>query len=296
VIVAEIRGTTVLVWDGRTHHEATVPKKLKISTDAGSSLLAVGDRVAVEREAESLRIVGIEPRASYLGRAGRGSRDRIQVLAANADQAVIVSAAAEPPFRPGLVDRWALLAMRGGLTPILCLNKTDLVPRAEAERLVREAATPLEPVFVSAKTGDGLPALRGMLVGRASVFVGHSGVGKSALLRRLFPGETIATGELSGKSGKGRHTTASARMYVLPEGGHVIDTPGVRTVPLGTLHAAEIAEVFPEIHGAPPCRFRPCSHRVEPGCSVRARVESGEIQAGVYRRYLRLVEELEAEA
>jgi ribosome biogenesis GTPase len=294
VIVAQIRGTTVLLWDGRAHHEASVTKKLKLSTDAGTSLLAVGDRVAVEPEAGSVRIVGIEPRQSFLGRAGSGSRERIQILAANAEQAVIVSAAADPPFRPGLVDRWALLALRGGLTPILCLNKIDLVPRAEAERLVQDAATPLEPVFVSAKTGDGLPALRGRLIGRTSVLVGHSGVGKSALLRRLFPGETIATAEVSGKTGKGRHTTASAKMYVLPEGGHVIDTPGVRTVPLGTLHVTEIAEVFPEIHGAPPCRFRPCSHRVEPGCSVRARVESGDIQTTVYRRYLRLIEEMGA--
>ena len=116
----------------------------------------------------------------------------------------------------------------------------------------------------------------------------------AAALKRLFPGEPIATGALSGKSGKGRHTTASARMYVLPEGGHVIDTPGVRTVPLGPLHVTEIAGIFPEIHDAPACRFRPCSHRMEPGCTVRARVESGEIEAGVYRRYLRLIQETEA--
>ena len=294
VTVAQIRGTTVLLWDGGKHHEATVAKKLKVATRAGASLLAVGDRVAVEREGGSLRILGIEPRESFLGRASRGSRERTQILAANADQAVIVSAAADPPFRPGLVDRWAILALRGGLVPVLCLNKTDLLPRAEAERLVLEAAIPLETVFVSARTGEGLAALRARLAGRASVLVGHSGVGKSALLRSLFPGEPIVTGSLSGKSGKGRHTTASARMYVLPERGHVIDTPGVRTVPLGPIHMTEIAEIFPEIHGAPPCRFRPCSNRIEPGCSVRERVESGDIQAAVYRRYLRLIEETEA--
>jgi ribosome biogenesis GTPase / thiamine phosphate phosphatase len=293
LIVAQIRGTTVLLWDGRAHHEATVAKKLKVATDSGASFLAVGDRVAVERGADSLRIIGIEPRRTVLGRATRAGRDHIQLSAANADQAVIVSAAADPPFRPGLVDRWAVLAIRGGLTPVLCLNKLDLVSRAEAERLVTEAAIPLEAVFVSARTGEGLPALRGRLVGRASVLVGHSGVGKSALLKHLFPDETITTGELSGRSGKGRHTTSSARMYVLPEGGHVIDTPGVRTVSLGPLPVHELAEVFPEIHGAPPCRFQPCSHRVEPGCAVRRLVESGGIQAGTYRRYLRLLEEVE---
>jgi ribosome biogenesis GTPase len=294
LIVAQIRGTTVLLWDGAAHHEAAVAKKLKVATDAGASLLAVGDRVAVERGTGTLRIIGIEPRQTILGRAARGGREQVRVVAANADQAVIVSAAADPPFRPGLVDRWALLALRGGLTPVLCLNKLDLVSPGEAERRVREAAIPLEAIFVSARTGEGLPALRGHLAGRASVFVGHSGVGKSALLARLFPGETITTGDLSGRNRKGRHTTSSARMYTLPEGGYVIDTPGVRTVPLGPLHVAEIAEVFPEIHGAPPCRFRPCSHRVEPGCEVRAGVESGGIPEAVYRRYLRLLAEVEA--
>jgi ribosome biogenesis GTPase len=137
--------------------------------------------------------------------------------------------------------------------------------------------------------------LRERLAGRGSVFVGHSGVGKSRLLGRLFPGEKIVIGELSGKSGKGRHTTASARMYLLPEGGHVIDTPGVRTVSIGPMHYSEVAEVFPEIHGAPLCRFRPCSHRTEPGCSVKAGLETGATPEGVYRRYLRLLAEVEAE-
>jgi ribosome biogenesis GTPase len=295
VIVAQIRGATVLLWDGREFREATVTKKVKVSSGAGASLLAPGDRVLVEAKAGSLRIVGVEPRQSLLGRVARGSRERIQVLAANADLAVIVSAAADPPFRPGLVDRWALLAMRGGLVPVLCLNKVDLVPPREAERLVVEAAIRLETIQVSARTGQGLGALRDRLRERTSVLVGHSGVGKSALLSRLFPEQEIATGDLSGRTRKGRHTTASARLYVFPEGGQVIDTPGVRTVTLGTVHVSEIAEIFPEIHGAPPCRFRPCSHRAEPGCAVRAGVAAGGIQAGVYRRYLRLVEEVEAQ-
>lgn len=294
VIVAQIRGTSVLLWDGGAHHEATVAKRLKVASEADASLLAPGDRVRVEEEAGALRIVAVEPRRSLLGRAGRGAGERVRVLAANADRAVIVAAAADPPFRPGLVDRWALLALRGGLEPVLCLNKVDLISRAGAEQLVAEAAIPLPSIFVSARTGEGLPGLRRELLGRASVFVGHSGVGKSALLARLFPGESITVGDLSDRTRKGRHTTTSGRMYVLPGGGHVIDTPGVRTVPLGLLEAAEVAGIFPEIRGAAPCRFRPCSHRVEPGCTVRAGVETGEIPETVYRRYLRLMEEVEA--
>jgi ribosome biogenesis GTPase / thiamine phosphate phosphatase len=125
------------------------------------------------------------------------------------------------------------------------------------------------------------------------VLVGHSGVGKSSLLRRLFPGETIVTGALSGKSGKGRHTTTSARLHVLANGGHVIDTPGIRSVPLGATDPLEAAAVFPEIHEAPPCRFRPCTHRVEPGCSVLAGLSTGAIPRPVYERYRKLIEETE---
>lgn len=296
VIVAQVLGATLLLWDGQRFRDAAVTKRVRSAPDLGSSLVAVGDRVQTEEVGDgTLRVVGIEPRTSFLGRVARGSHDRIQVLAANAAQAIIVSAAAEPPFRPGLVDRFALLALRGGMTPVLCLNKVDLVSREEAARLVGETCLPLDAVFVSASSGAGLDGLRERLAGHASVLVGHSGVGKSYLLKRLFPAEEILTGALSSKSGKGRHTTASARLYVLPEGGHVIDTPGVRMVPLGTVRAAEVAELFPAIHAAPPCRFRPCSHRAEPGCSVRTGVGAGTITEQVYARYRRLLAVVEEE-
>jgi len=295
MIVAQVRGASVVLWDGARFREATVAKRARTAASVDFSFVAVGDRVAVEGDAGAVRVTSIEPRQSFLGRVARGSQDRIQVLAANAEQAVIVASVADPPFRPGLVDRWALLALRGGMTPVLALNKVDLSTRAAAGRLVDEASIPLEAIYLSAVTGEGLEDLRSCLAGRTSVLVGHSGVGKSKILSRIFPAEVIVSGELSGKSGKGRHTTASARMYLLPGGGHVIDTPGVRMVPIGPMHYTEVAEVFPEIHGAPLCRFRPCSHRTEPGCSVKAGVESGTVPGVVYRRYLRLLEEVGTE-
>jgi ribosome biogenesis GTPase / thiamine phosphate phosphatase len=300
VIVAQVLGTALLLWDGRAFHEATVTKRIKTDASWAASLVAVGDRVEVEEGGQGmLRVVGVGPRTSFLARAARaarGGRDRVQVIAANADQAVIVSSAADPPFRPGLVDRFALLALRGGMTPLLCLNKVDLAGPEEARRLVGESCLPLDAVHVSAARGDGLDALRGALAGRTSVLVGHSGVGKSSLLGRLFPSESFATREVSGRTRKGRHTTASARLYPLPEGGHVIDTPGVRAVPLGTIHPTEVAELFPEIHGAAPCRFRPCTHLREPGCTVREGVASGAIPERVYARYARLLAEAEEDA
>lgn len=295
MIVAQMYGQTVLVWDGERMLAATLAQRLRSRGERGPVGITVGDDVDVEHDRSgALAVVSVAPRRTQLARMGGSGRD-VQVVAANAEQALIVSSAAEPPFRHGLVDRWALLARRGGIEPVLCLNKIDLVTSEDAERMIAEAAIPLRRVFVSVKTGAGMEELRGLLRERVSVMVGHSGVGKSSLLHRLVPEELIVTGALSVKSGKGRHTTSSARLYAIPDGGLVIDTPGVRSVALGETTASEVANVFPEIGEAPPCRFHTCTHRMEPGCSVLAGVEGGAIPRNVYARYRKLLLEAEVQ-
>jgi len=293
MILAQMFGPSATVWDGEALLPAALDPKLKKETGRGSSVLAVGDEVETERNSKGeLSIVSVAKRRTYLARAG-GDGKEAQVIAANAERAVIVSSVQEPPFRPGLVDRWALLAYRGGLDPFLVMNKVDLVTRDEAQRSIAEAALPLPHMLVSAKVGDGMDELSESLRDRTSVFVGHSGVGKSSILRRLIPGIEILTGELSGKSGKGRHTTTSSKLYILPGGGHVIDTPGVRSVSLGITSTAETASLFPEIRDADGCRFTSCTHRAEPGCSVLAGVRDGSIPESVYARYRKLLLETE---
>ncbi len=287
-------GASVALWDGAAFQEAGLAKRLKADArDRHVNPLAVGDEVEVEQaDSAPLRVVAIRPRRTFLERATGDPRGRTQVIAANASQAVIVSSIADPPFRAGLVDRWALLAHRGGLTPILCLNKVDMGTPEEAARVASEAAFPLESVMVSAHTGAGIDELRALLVDHMTVLVGHSGVGKSSLLRRLVPGADPATGALSAKSGKGKHTTSSSRLYHLPEGGIVIDTPGVRSVNIGATDVEEVSGVFREIAEAPGCRFHPCTHRAEPGCAVLAGVASGAIPRAIYSRYRKLLEEV----
>lgn len=292
--VLQVFGVTALIWDGHSIREAALAGRLKAEADPSrSNSLAVGDEVTLEDGAPP-RIVSVAPRRTRLERAATGARGRdlVQVIAANADQTMIVSSFDDPPFRPGLIDRWTLLALRGGMEPVLCLNKVDLGSIEAARRTVHEACIPLETVYVSAKTDEGLEALRARLAGRATVLVGHSGVGKSSLLRRLLPGAEAATGDLSERTRKGRHTTTSSRLYPLPEGGHLIDTPGVRSVVLGHTTSDEVAGAFTEIAHAPPCRFRPCTHRAEPGCAVLAGLESGEVPRAVYQRYRKLLEEV----
>jgi ribosome biogenesis GTPase len=295
MILAQMFGPSALVWDGASIHPASLDPKLRKTGRRGLNILAVGDEVEVERSGDdALTIVAVAPRRTHLSRASGDGRDTL-VLAANAERAVIVSSADEPRFSPGLVDRWALLAHRGGLEPFLVLNKVDLVSVEEGERMIEEAAVPLSHTISSAKTGAGIESLRATLSGRRSVFVGHSGVGKSSILRRLFPGIEIVTAAVSGKSGKGKHTTTSARLYPLPEGGHIIDTPGVRSVALGETSAAETGSLFPEIRDAAPCKFSTCTHRMEPGCGVLAGVKQGTIPRNVYDRYRKLLEEVEVE-
>jgi ribosome biogenesis GTPase len=299
LIVAQVLGQTAHLWDGSSMREALLSGRLK-AANAGSKVttLAVGDRVEIEEAATGPpRIIAVAPRVTTLERSAgtHGPHARTQVIAANADEAVIVASLRDPPFRPGLVDRWSLLARRGGMTPLLALNKADLGTEEEARRAVAEACIPLEAIRVSASSGFGIDELRRRLVGRVSVFVGHSGVGKSSLLRRLIPDADAATAEVSAKNQKGRHTTSSSRLYRLPEGGYLIDTPGVRSVVLGETHAWEAASVFPEIGGAEPCRFRECTHRMEPGCTVLAGLKSGQVPEVVYARYRKLLEEVDVE-
>jgi ribosome biogenesis GTPase len=299
LIVAQVLGQSAHLWDGTAFREALLSGRLK-AAHAGSRVttLAVGDRVEIEEAPPGPpRIVAVAPRATQLERSAgtHGPHSRTQVIAANASQAVIVASMQEPPFRPGLVDRWSLLARRGGMTPLLALNKADLGTEEDARRAVAEACIPLEAIRVSAETGFGLEELRSRLVDHVSVLVGHSGVGKSSLLRKLIPNAEAATAQVSAKNLKGRHTTTSSRLYSLPEGGYLIDTPGVRSVILGETHAWEAASVFPEIADAAPCRFRECTHRMEPGCTVLEGLKSGAVPEVVYTRYRKLLEEVDVE-
>jgi ribosome biogenesis GTPase len=295
MILAQMFGPSALVWDGVTIFPASLDPKLKKEARRGQIVLVVGDEVETERGKDgALSITAVAERRTHLARSG-GEGQESKVIAANVERAVIIASADEPPFHPAVVDRWALLARRGGLTPFLVLNKIDLVSVEDAKRMIEEAAVPLSYMLGSAKTGDGMEELRDAIQGNTSVFVGHSGVGKSTILRRLLPDTDtpIVTGEVSGKTGKGKQTTTSSRLYPLPGGGHVIDTPGVRSVSLGIVSASEAADVFLEIRDAGPCRFATCTHRTEPGCAVLAGVKDRSIPESVYARYRKLL--LEAE-
>ena len=251
--------------------------------------LAVGDEVRFDPERAAL--VEILPRRTTLARLRSFKPGREQVIAANVDRLAIVTSVASPPFRAGAVDRFLLAARMGGLEALLVVNKIDLLEKPAALPDEIAGYDVVVPIFaVSASSGAGLEALGRALGDGTTVLAGHSGVGKSSLLNALQPELRLETGEISAKWDRGRHTTSRSTWLRLRGGGVVIDTPGVREIGTGPVDPDQLGAVYPEIALAGAgCRFRDCRHDTEPGCAVRAAVESGRIRAARLASYQRLL-------
>ena len=227
----------------------------------------------------------VEPRHGVLTRA---SRRREQILVANVDQVAIVVSLVQPDLKPHLIDRYLAAAQQGGLAPVLLLNKADLVDLAELQPLVGGYAQLGIPVLLtSAHTRLGIGRLREHLRGRATVFAGQSGVGKSSLLNAVQPGLGLAVKSVSEMNNKGRHTTTYAQLIKLDFGGWVVDTPGVRQLQLWDMRPEEVEGYFPEIRPyVPLCSFPDCTHTHEAGCAVKRAVARRQISARRFHSYL----------
>jgi ribosome biogenesis GTPase len=261
--------------------------------------LAVGDRVRFERRAGGLVLVrGVEPRATVLARPDPACPEHPLVLAANVELVLAVVAARAPRWKPGFVDRVWLAAEQGGARCALVVNKLDLLPVEERDELERElapfAALGLTLVRVSVIDGTGLAELAALVAGHVCVFVGPSGVGKSSLQNALDPAHARATAAVRDSDGKGRHTTTASEWRELASGAVLIDTPGVRQFAIAGLDARALAAGFPDIAAAAPgCRFRDCTHLVEPDCGVQRALAAGALDRRRFESYARLRASLE---
>lgn len=247
-----------------------------------------GDRVEWSpSDAGNDVVTAILPRRNLLQRLD--PRGQIRPVAANLDQVVVVIAR-HPPPQWSLVDRYLVAIEHLDARAVLLVNKADLEAdpsdtQPGMEERYRQLGYPV--LHTSASAGLGLDALREALKDRTSILVGQSGVGKSSLIQALLPGETLRIGEVSASTGEGRHTTTAASLYHLPGGGDLIDSPGVRDFTPPPLPAEELARGFVEFRPhLGQCRFHNCSHDREPGCAIKAAVESGEIREERYRSYL----------
>ena len=234
-----------------------------------------GDEVSVLNDSVS----GIAPRRTILTRTDPVNERRERVIVANVDRMVIVAAITSPPLRTGLIDRYMIAAARGGIQPILCINKIDI-----SADMSGVAGYEIPIVRCSTKTGEGIDELRDRLAGSVAVLTGHSGVGKSSLLNALTDENQARVGLLNEETGKGRHTTTASRLYRLKNGARIIDTPGIREFGLGPVSLEELKAAFPEFSGAR-CRFTDCTHKEEPDCAIR---EAGGARYEAWLRLLKL--------
>ncbi len=295
-VVVAMRGLVAEVDDGTRVWPCTVRRKLRTRLIEERNPVTVGDRVRFTIEADEQGvenegvIEAVEPRRGVLTRiVGK----RVQTIVANVDQVIIVSAVADPEFKPHLVDRYIVAAHAGGVEPVICLNKQDLPNNVGAvAELEHYSSLGYRTLKTSAKSGLGIDYFRTALAGRCSAVAGQSGVGKSSLLNAVDPRLNLRVGEVSAETQKGRHVTTTATLIRLADDGYVVDTPGVRSFDISTVPAAEIELHFVEFaEHIPHCKFPDCTHRHETGCAVKAAVDSDHISTRRYESYCRMFEE-----
>ena len=248
---------------------------------AGDSPLT-GDLVEISVERGKGMVERILPRKNRF----------VRPAVANVDNLVIFASAVNPVTEPFLIDRVAAIAGDQEVSVCICVNKCDLDPAQDLVQIYRNAGFPV--IQTSAETGEGVAQLRTLLQGKLTAFTGNTGVGKSSILNALCPQLALATGEVSEKLGRGRHTTRHVELYQLDEDTFVADTPGFSsfdTEQMDVILKENLQYAFPDFGDyIGSCQFHDCSHRAEPGCAVRAAVENGSIERTRYDSYLRLYE------
>jgi ribosome biogenesis GTPase len=287
--------------------ERTIPSrirgKFRLTHQDATNPVAVGDRVTIRinEEDDTGLILSIHDRTNQLSRRASGHRTgEKHVMVANVDRVWIVQSVARPALKPAFVDRLLVAAAVHEIPAGLLINKMDLLSddrRAEVMDVhvrYQDLGYPVLPM--SALEGTGLGPFKAALSGRVSVVTGPSGTGKSSLLNAIEPGLDVETGEVSDSTRKGTHTTTHAELHPLSYGGYLVDTPGIREFGVREVHPKDLAHFFPDL--APyvnECKFPDCTHDHEPGCSIKAAVERGDVHRERYESYLRILSSLQEE-
>lgn len=270
---------------------ATLSGRLRHEARSSAEYPAVGDFVMVEpADKESAVIHAVLARRTVFERPSAGNRSELQVIAANID-IVFICMALDANYSLNRLERYLAAAWTGGAKPVVLLTKSDLCGcLSEVTRSTQAAALGARVIVVSKLEERSCERVRSLIPsGVTASFIGSSGVGKSTLINALLGSDALATGEIRGSDGRGRHTTTSRELLLLPSGGVVIDTPGMRE--LGA-QASELERTFSDIDAlAARCRFADCTHQSEPGCAVREALESGALDERRLQNYLKLKKE-----
>lgn len=277
--------------------ESKIKGNFRLKSIRSTNPVAVGDWVQIEENKEGTAfITAIEERKNYIIRRASNLSKQSHIIAANIDCAMLIVTVNYPVTTTIFIDRFLATAEAYRVPVKLVFNKIDRYneeDQAYMEALITLYSTIGYPCLkVCAKHETGLEELQSDLQNRVTLLSGHSGVGKSTLINKLVPGVSLKTGTISEYHNKGMHTTTFSEMIALPQGGYLIDTPGIKGFGTIEMEGAEIAHYFPDIFRfATECKFNNCTHRHEPGCAVLEAVQAHWISESRYKSYLSILED-----
>ena len=288
----------VVSTDEGTTYNCKIKGNFRLKDIRSTNPVAVGDRVELSENADGTAfITAIRPRRNYIIRRASNLSKESHILAANIDMTALVVTLVNPVTSTTFIDRFLATAMAYNVPALLVFNKVDLLTSEEDKELL-DAVTYLyesigySTVRISAKDGTGINDLREALKDKLTLLSGNSGVGKSTIVNALVPEAAVKVGEVSDSHHTGMHTTTFSEMYKLPDGGSIIDTPGVKGFGTIDFKKEEISHYFPEIfEESKHCRYGNCTHTHEPGCAVLEAVEEHRISASRYASYLSIMDD-----
>lgn len=275
--------------------ESKIKGNFRLKGIRSTNPVAVGDRVEIIRNQEGTAFISaIEDRHNYIIRKSQNLSKQSHIIAANVDQAFLIVTVNYPQTSTTFIDRFLASAEAYSVPVVLVFNKTDLL--SEEERHYQDMMMTLyetvgyQCVAISAEKGDGVDTLLPLLHDKITLLSGNSGVGKSTLINRILPGVNLRTAEISDSHNTGMHTTTFSEMLQLPNGGYIIDTPGIKGFGTFNMEPEEISGFFKEIFRfSKDCHFNNCTHTHEPGCAVIKAVEDHYIAASRYQSYLSML-------
>jgi ribosome biogenesis GTPase len=282
-------------------YQARLKGKFKIKDITSTNPIAVGDEVVFEMEDEAENrtiITELIPRRNYVNRISPANKRQHHIIASNLDQSLLIATIKDPRTSIGFIDRFLVTCEAFHIPAIVVFNKSDLHEEYETavyeDRKAMYEKVGYKVLLTSVEEKEGLEELKKVLHGKTTLISGHSGVGKSSLINAILEGANIRTMEVSDWSGKGMHTTTFAEMHDMPEGGKIIDTPGMREFAIADISKDELSHYFPEMKlRLNDCQFNNCMHINEPGCAIKKAVVDGEIHEERYVSYCTILDSIE---
>jgi ribosome biogenesis GTPase / thiamine phosphate phosphatase len=276
--------------------QARLKGKFKLEGGGNTNPIAVGDRVKFSPEPgnDNAIIEEILPRKNYIIRKASNLSRQEHIIAANLDHVIIIATLAQPRTSLGFIDRILVTAEAYHIPPVILFNKKDICSDEDKgyvdDVIFMYHNVGYQALSISALEKESIDKVAELIKDKTSLFTGHSGVGKSTLINALVPELKLKTGEISGFSNKGKHTTTFAEMHIVSPGTYIVDTPGIKEFGVVNIERGEISHYFPEMRELlSECKFNNCMHENEPGCAIREAVENGEIALPRYQSYLSLI-------